>query len=102
MDTVRQTLIQFHHDTDVLHVTQKAHGPKGYSFTVTLKQYNKKTSQTDSVRMEPHPPFLMPSAIEARHWGATYALYRVGSVFCNPEDRYLMYLISLSFATEFN
>ncbi len=27
--------------------------------------------------MEPHPPFVMPSALEARHWGATYALYRV-------------------------
>ncbi|KAG7099686.1 hypothetical protein E1B28_001508 [Marasmius oreades] len=29
--------------------------------------------------MEPHPPYVCPSALEARHWGATYALYR----FCN-------------------
>jgi ATP-dependent RNA helicase DHX57 len=29
------------------------------------------------VRMEPHPPYICKSALEARHWGATYALYRV-------------------------
>ncbi|KAF8481792.1 P-loop containing nucleoside triphosphate hydrolase protein [Russula ochroleuca] len=29
--------------------------------------------------MEPHPPYTCKSALEARHWGATYALYR----FCN-------------------
>ncbi|KAF9015717.1 P-loop containing nucleoside triphosphate hydrolase protein [Cyathus striatus] len=29
--------------------------------------------------MEPHPPYCRPTALEARHWGATYALYR----FCN-------------------
>lgn len=27
--------------------------------------------------MEPHPLYLRPTALEARHWGATYALYRV-------------------------
>jgi hypothetical protein len=27
--------------------------------------------------MTPHPPYLCPTALEARHWGATYALYRV-------------------------
>lgn len=31
----------------------------------------------DSVRLEPHPPYICPTAPEARHWGATYALYRV-------------------------
>ncbi|KAI0354638.1 P-loop containing nucleoside triphosphate hydrolase protein [Trametes cingulata] len=51
----------------------------GYSFVVTLSRLNKKTSERESVRLEPHPPFVMPSALEARHWGATYALYR----FCN-------------------
>ncbi|KAI0640102.1 P-loop containing nucleoside triphosphate hydrolase protein [Trametes polyzona] len=51
----------------------------GYSFVVTLGRLNKKTSERESVRLEPHPPFVMPSALEARHWGATYALYR----FCN-------------------
>ena len=29
------------------------------------------------MRMEPHPPYICNSALEARHWGATYALYRV-------------------------
>jgi len=53
------------------------HHPDGHSFLVTLRRHNKKTSQVDSVRLEPHPPFLMPTALEARHWGATYALYRV-------------------------
>ncbi|KAI0778819.1 P-loop containing nucleoside triphosphate hydrolase protein [Trametes elegans] len=51
----------------------------GYSFVVTLHRLNKKTSERESVRLEPHPPYVVPSALEARHWGATYALYR----FCN-------------------
>ncbi|KZT27687.1 P-loop containing nucleoside triphosphate hydrolase protein [Neolentinus lepideus HHB14362 ss-1] len=51
----------------------------GYSFVVTLSRLNKKSSQIESVRMEAFPPKLMPTALEARHWGATYALYR----FCN-------------------
>lgn len=49
----------------------------GYSFAVTLSRIDKKTSRKDSVRLEPHPPCVLPSALEARHWGATYALYRV-------------------------
>ncbi|RPD64692.1 P-loop containing nucleoside triphosphate hydrolase protein [Lentinus tigrinus ALCF2SS1-7] len=48
----------------------------GYSFIVTLSRLNKKSSERESVRLEPHPPYVMPSALEARHWGATYALYR--------------------------
>ncbi|TFK56866.1 P-loop containing nucleoside triphosphate hydrolase protein [Heliocybe sulcata] len=51
----------------------------GYSFVVTLSRLNKKSSQIESVRMEAFPPKVMPTALEARHWGATYALYR----FCN-------------------
>ncbi|EPT05932.1 hypothetical protein FOMPIDRAFT_1026812 [Fomitopsis schrenkii] len=51
----------------------------GYSFSVTLNRTEKKTSQKESVRLEPHPPYVLPSNLEARHWGATYALYR----FCN-------------------
>jgi ATP-dependent RNA helicase DHX57 len=27
--------------------------------------------------MQPNPPYYLPTAIEAKHWGATYALYRV-------------------------
>ena len=38
---------------------------------------NKRTGDKESVRMEPRPAYTRPSAIEARHWGATYALYRV-------------------------
>ncbi|PCH34268.1 nucleoside triphosphate hydrolase protein [Wolfiporia cocos MD-104 SS10] len=51
----------------------------GFSFVVTLSRVNKKDSQRESVRLEPHPPYVRPTALEARHWGATYALYR----FCN-------------------
>ncbi|KAF7337469.1 Dead deah box [Mycena sanguinolenta] len=49
----------------------------GYAFTVTLSKLNKKSGQKETVRMEPHPAYISPSAIEARHWGATYALYRL-------------------------
>ncbi|KAL1739562.1 hypothetical protein HDZ31DRAFT_6217, partial [Schizophyllum fasciatum] len=52
---------------------------KGWAFSVKLSRDNKKTSQKDVVRLEPHPPYICPSSLEARHWGATYALYR----FCN-------------------
>ncbi|KAH8094722.1 P-loop containing nucleoside triphosphate hydrolase protein [Cristinia sonorae] len=52
---------------------------EGHSFVVVLSRLNKKTSERESVRLEPHPPYITPTALEARHWGATYALYR----FCN-------------------
>ncbi|TFK77465.1 P-loop containing nucleoside triphosphate hydrolase protein, partial [Pluteus cervinus] len=51
----------------------------GYSFAVALSRFNKRTSSTETVRLEPRTPYVMPTALEARHWGATYALYR----FCN-------------------
>lgn len=51
----------------------------GFSFAVTLSRVNKK-NEHESVRLEPHPPYVVPTAIEARHWGATYALYRVSSL----------------------
>ncbi|KAK0481842.1 P-loop containing nucleoside triphosphate hydrolase protein [Armillaria novae-zelandiae] len=50
-----------------------------WAFTVILSRIIKKTSGKESVRFTPHPPYLTSSALEARHWGATYALYR----FCN-------------------
>ncbi|KAF5366936.1 hypothetical protein D9757_010848 [Collybiopsis confluens] len=54
--------------------------PDGYSFVVILSRTSKKdSSEKESVRLEPHPPYISPSSLEARHWGATYALYR----FCN-------------------
>ncbi|KAM6498647.1 P-loop containing nucleoside triphosphate hydrolase protein [Amanita muscaria] len=58
----------------------------GWSFAVTLSRINKKTSEKESVRMEPRPAYTRPSAIEARHWGATYALYR----FCNHMKLHLV------------
>ncbi|KIY51989.1 P-loop containing nucleoside triphosphate hydrolase protein [Fistulina hepatica ATCC 64428] len=50
----------------------------GFSFVITLSRVSKK-GEKETVRLEPHPSRICPSAIEARHWGATYALYR----FCN-------------------
>ncbi|KAJ7170133.1 P-loop containing nucleoside triphosphate hydrolase protein [Mycena filopes] len=52
----------------------------GYGFAVTLSKLNKKSGQKETVHMEPHPAYISPSAIEARHWGATYALYRLNRV----------------------
>ncbi|KAE9409120.1 P-loop containing nucleoside triphosphate hydrolase protein [Gymnopus androsaceus JB14] len=51
----------------------------GWSFIITLSRINKKTSEKESVRLEPHPPYFCPSPLHARHWGATYGLHR----FCN-------------------
>ncbi|KIP11667.1 hypothetical protein PHLGIDRAFT_27719 [Phlebiopsis gigantea 11061_1 CR5-6] len=50
----------------------------GISFAITLSRTNKK-NEFESVRLEPHLSKVLPTAIEASHWGATYALYR----FCN-------------------
>ncbi|TFK41870.1 P-loop containing nucleoside triphosphate hydrolase protein [Crucibulum laeve] len=60
-------------------VDARQRGKDGWSFVITLSKMNKKTSQKETVRMEPHPPYCRPTPVEARHWGATYALYR----FCN-------------------
>ena len=51
----------------------------GWAFVVTLTRIirTKNGQERQSVRMEPHPPYISKSALEARHWGATYALYRV-------------------------
>ncbi|KAF8445690.1 P-loop containing nucleoside triphosphate hydrolase protein [Boletus edulis BED1] len=59
-------------------VDTRQHGD-GWTFIVSLSKVNKRTSQRETVRFEPHPPYTRPTALEARHWGATYALYR----FCN-------------------
>ncbi|KAG6849981.1 hypothetical protein H0H93_002983 [Arthromyces matolae] len=53
--------------------------PSGWSFVVHLSKIDKKTNQRESVRFEPDQPHFCPTSLEARHWGATYALYR----FCN-------------------
>jgi ATP-dependent RNA helicase DHX57 len=49
----------------------------GWSFAITLSRISKRTSQKECVVLEPHPPYIKPTVLEARHWGATYALYRV-------------------------
>ncbi|KAG6845370.1 hypothetical protein H0H87_010479 [Tephrocybe sp. NHM501043] len=53
--------------------------PGGWSFVVYLSKVNKKTNQKESIKIEPDQPHLSTTSLEARHWGATYALYR----FCN-------------------
>lgn len=52
---------------------------EGWAFVVTLTRIvrSKNGQDRQSVRMEPHPPYVCKSSLEARHWGATYALYRV-------------------------
>ncbi|KAF9245882.1 P-loop containing nucleoside triphosphate hydrolase protein [Melanogaster broomeanus] len=56
-------------------IRERKHGD-GWTFVVTLSRINKKSSQKETVRFEPHPPYTRTTALEARHWGATYALYR--------------------------
>jgi hypothetical protein len=69
------TVSQLHFDL----TPQRSHGNNGFTFVVTLSRLNKKNSEKEIIRMEAHPPYYRPTAIEARHWGATYALYRVRS-----------------------
>ncbi|KAI8987072.1 P-loop containing nucleoside triphosphate hydrolase protein [Pilobolus umbonatus] len=47
--------------------------------TVRLSQRNKKTAQMQSISFVPPDEFLAPSAVEAKHIAATYALHRVKS-----------------------
>ncbi|KIJ21992.1 hypothetical protein PAXINDRAFT_159969 [Paxillus involutus ATCC 200175] len=57
-------------------VDARKHG-EGWTFVVSLSRINKKTSGKETVRFEPYPPYIRATALEARHWGATYALYRI-------------------------
>ncbi|KAH7100130.1 P-loop containing nucleoside triphosphate hydrolase protein [Auriculariales sp. MPI-PUGE-AT-0066] len=66
-------------DWDKPQVDTRQNAGGQFSFVVTLSRRNAKTSLNESVRLEPHPPYYMPTALEARHWGATYALYRVSN-----------------------
>ncbi|CAG7853684.1 DExH-box ATP-dependent RNA helicase DExH1 {ECO:0000305} {ECO:0000305} [Serendipita indica DSM 11827] len=50
-----------------------------FSAVVIVQKKNPRTSAKETIRLEPHPPKEMPSLLEAKHWAATYALYR----FCN-------------------
>lgn len=45
---------------------------------VTLqKRVSKNIYELDKVRMEPRPALEIDTAQEAKHWAATYALFRV-------------------------
>ena len=72
----------------------------GYAFAVTLSRTNKK-NEPESVRLEPHPPYVLPTALEARHWGATYALYRVSSLQYTSSIHSL-FIAACSSVTAFN
>ncbi|KAG5647688.1 hypothetical protein DXG03_008411 [Asterophora parasitica] len=60
--------------------------PGGWAFVVFLAKINKKTNERESIRMAPDQPYLSPTSLEARHWGATYALHR----FCNGIQLHLV------------
>ena len=55
-----------------------ADGAQTYTATVTLKKRrNKNAMDFDTVRFVPVPPIEQKDAALARHFGATYALFRV-------------------------
>jgi ATP-dependent RNA helicase DHX57 len=55
-----------------------ADGAQTYTATVTLKKRrNKNAMDFDTVRFVPVPPIEQTDAALARHFGATYALFRV-------------------------
>ncbi|KAF8312159.1 P-loop containing nucleoside triphosphate hydrolase protein [Cantharellus anzutake] len=58
---------------DKPNVEPRRHG-EGFTCSITLSRDHK--SERESVRFVPHPPLSRPTAIEAKHWGATYALHR--------------------------
>ncbi|KAI8061084.1 P-loop containing nucleoside triphosphate hydrolase protein [Gongronella butleri] len=60
----------------VIDMSQKKSGCLG---TVRLSKRNKKTAQMQIVTLTPPPEISLPTAIEARHAAATYALHRVNS-----------------------
>lgn len=52
--------------------------PPTFSGSVTLrKRVSKNVYDLETVRFVPHPPLEIATAIEARHFVATYALFRV-------------------------
>jgi len=89
---------KFYHRTEP---PQYQHGKDGFGFSVTLSRQNAKSSETEVVRMEPQPPYYLPTAVEARHWGATYALYRV-RYFTQMLDGHSQFVEFDSFATGFS
>lgn len=54
--------------------------PETFTGSVTLrKRVSKNVYDLDTVRMVPHPALSIESAALARHYLATYALFRVSS-----------------------
>jgi ATP-dependent RNA helicase DHX57 len=51
----------------------------GFLATVQLSQRNKKTAQMQTVSFTPPDEYVLPTAVEAKHLGATFALHRVKS-----------------------
>jgi hypothetical protein len=71
----------------LLLILQQYQEPGGqWSFSAILSRVNKKSSDRESVTLRPREKYLCPTALEARHWGATYALYRVGLVLAIYTD----------------
>ncbi|KAF8323715.1 P-loop containing nucleoside triphosphate hydrolase protein [Clavulina sp. PMI_390] len=52
---------------------------EGFTAIITLAKDIKNSPNKETVRMLPQPPLIMPSAMEAKHWGAVYALHRFGN-----------------------
>lgn len=60
------------------HPNKGMDGPMTYTSTVTLrKRRNKNAMDFDTVRFIPVPPIEQADGAMARHFGATYALFRV-------------------------
>ena len=61
--------------------SQRANGgsdPPTFTGWVTLrKRVSKNVYELDTVRLVPHPPLHIGTAAEAKHYAATYALFRV-------------------------
>ena len=82
-------------------LAQRKHG-NGWSFVVVLIRLVHKRGfdgDRETVRLEPHPPYVCPTVQEAQHWGATYALYRVRLHLSISTNSYIPLIIYSSFAT---
>ncbi|GJN87301.1 hypothetical protein Rhopal_000249-T1 [Rhodotorula paludigena] len=60
---------------------KKGTAPNSWTASVTLKRKNPKSNEHETVYMRPPPPpseiaVEKPSAMEAKHWAAVYALFR--------------------------
>jgi len=52
--------------------------PQTFTGWVTLrKRVSKNVYDLETVRLQPHPPLEIATAAEARHFAATYAMFRV-------------------------